>query len=147
MRRIASLLLLIGCAKPQAPSEVTTTAAVASASGSASPTPVVDTRCAPGQLNVPCVFHSNGKCFVRRSNCTGLPCTESAPAEVACDVFTKAREATACDVVRVCRGVSDEGCVVDNGCTPRMPTCIERSCAPRILAATACSAVPSSCIK
>ena len=79
--------------------------------------------------------------------CTNLPCTESAPAEVPCDVFAKAREPTACDVVRVCRGISDEGCVVAVGCHPQMATCIEKSCAPKILAATACSAIRSSCIK
>jgi hypothetical protein len=109
--------------------------------------PVVDTRCSPSRLNVPCVFQSNGKCFVRRSNCTNLPCTESAPAEVPCDVFTKARAPTACDVVAACRGVSDEGCKEDTGCHPQMATCIEKSCAPKILAATSCSAVAASCIK
>jgi len=62
-------------------------------------------------------------------------------------VYTKAHDATACDVVRACRGISDEGCKEDLGCHPQMATCIEKSCAPRILAATGCSMVPSSCIK
>ena len=165
MGRIALVLLLMACNEPKPANEVTVaplpsssappaaTSATTSTSNAApsetapAPTTPIETRCAPGQLNVPCVFQSNGKCFVRQSNCTERPCTESAPREIACDVYAKAREATACDVVRVCRGISDEGCVVETGCTPRMPTCIEKSCAPKILAATGCSHVPVSCIK
>ena len=172
MRRIAAVLLLVGCAKPQPANEVTvaplpSTAPAESASAAASapsatatattaptvrvkntpPAPVVDTRCSPSRLNVPCVFQTNGKCFVRRANCSERPCTESAPEEVACDVYTNAREPTACDVVAACRGVSDEGCKIAVGCHPQMATCIEQSCAPRIVAATSCSAIPTSCIK
>ncbi|HEX4516175.1 MAG TPA: hypothetical protein VGH87_30115 [Polyangiaceae bacterium] len=165
MVRIAAVLLLIACGKPQPVNEVTvaplpsatvaptTTTVAATASATAAPsassasTPVVGMRCSPSQLNVPCVFQSNGKCFVRRANCTNLPCTESAPVEVPCDVYAKAHDATACDVLRACRGVSDEGCKEDTGCRPQMATCIEKSCAPKVLAATACSAIPMSCIK
>ena len=100
---------------------------------------------------MPCVFQKNGQCFRRLSNCTGLPCTETAPPLTDCDVFAKAREATACDVVDKCRGVSDEGCVENVGCHAQMATCIEKSCGPAILAAKACAAISSpaisSCIK
>ncbi|HEY1955125.1 MAG TPA: hypothetical protein VGH28_05920 [Polyangiaceae bacterium] len=166
MRRVAVVLILLGCNETQPASTVTvaplpTNAATASASATATASesatvtaaasapaaPTVDRRCSPGQLDVPCVFQTNGKCFVRRSNCTALPCTESAPAEVSCDVFAKARAATPCDVVRSCQGISDEGCVVNVGCHAQMATCIEKSCAPKILAATVCRAIPSSCIK
>jgi hypothetical protein len=58
-------------------------------------------RCNAAQTNTPCVYEAPAHCLLRRSNCTGQPCTEGdhLPIDCACDVKGLPAPKTACLVL------------------------------------------------
>lgn len=108
--------------------------------GAPAPTSVIYSRCSTGQLSTPCVFKRDGRCFLRRNNCTDKPCTESAPEPIDCVRYDVAPEPDGCDIYIACVGMPTEGCVVER-CGNPMAMCLPKACARRIVSAGSCREV------
>ena len=77
-------------------------------------------------------------CFLRGSNCTGLPCSETAPVPVECSLFDAAEPANACTVHTRCLGQYKEGCLVGRR-EQKLQLAIPVACAEALLRAGSCA--------
>jgi hypothetical protein len=150
MKRMALLVMLAACAN-QAPKSTSTPTSTPTSTSTPTPTatatstPTADAsprleRCSAKQVNVPCVMKLSAGCFVRRSNCTGLPCTESAPEPVSCSLYESGAPPNACAIHAKCFGQYKEGCTLG----PRenkLQLVIPPACANAVLRAATCPEV------
>ncbi len=93
--------------------------------------PAASAPCGPAHRERPCIFLSQGSCYLDRA-----PATDYVP--IACPQPFPL-QGDACRKLEMCVGVSDEGCCV--GCESMMATRIANGCAAAIEQARTCAEV------